>query len=65
MAATPIIDYLAPDIPAALPWCTSKLVRATPETLRGYGELVMNYKEYPIEIVQWPKTEGRPIRATA
>ncbi|MCW3128254.1 MAG: ureidoglycolate hydrolase [Bacteroidetes bacterium] len=62
MSAQPI-DYLAPDIPASLPWATTKLVRATNETLKGYGELVKDYNSYPIEIVQWPKPNGRPIDA--
>jgi ureidoglycolate lyase len=61
MTTTQAIDYLAPDVPASLPWHTSKLVRATPESLKGYGALVSDYRHHPIEIVQWPKTSGRPI----
>lgn len=63
MSATQPIDYLSPDIPESLPWSPSKLVRATNETLKGYGVLVDDYKDFPIEIVQWPKTGGRPIDA--
>jgi hypothetical protein len=63
MSATQPIDYLSPDIPASLPWSTSRLVRATNETLKGYGVLVDDYKDFPIEIVQWPKPSGRPIDA--
>jgi ureidoglycolate lyase/seryl-tRNA synthetase len=63
MSATQPIDYLSPDIPASLPWSASRLVRATNETLKGYGLLVDDYKDFPIEIVQWPKTGGRPIDA--
>jgi hypothetical protein len=47
-------DYLAPDIPDALPWHEVPVVRATPESLKGYGTLVDDYRNYPIEIVTWP-----------
>jgi hypothetical protein len=47
-------EYLAPDVPGELPWHEVPLVRATPETLKGYGELVEDYRNYPIEIVTWP-----------
>jgi hypothetical protein len=58
------VNYLLPDVPPALPWHRVPTVRATPETLRGYGALVgSDYKDYPIEIVQWPKPYGRPIDA--
>lgn len=55
------IDYLAPDVPATLPWHTSTIVKATPESLKGYGVLVDDYKNFPLEIVTWPKEGGRPI----
>lgn len=57
------IDYLAPDVPTTLPWHTAPLVKATNETLAGYGQLVDDYKNFPIEIVTWPKEGGRPIDA--
>lgn len=47
-------EYLAPDVPAQLPWHEVPLVRATPESLAGYGKLVDDYREYPIEIATWP-----------
>ncbi len=47
-------EYLAPDVPDILPWHEAPLVRATPETLAGYGKLVDDYRDYPIEIVTWP-----------
>ena len=37
------------------------LVRATPETLNGYGRLVDSYDETEIEIVTWPATGRRPV----
>ncbi|MBS1683612.1 MAG: ureidoglycolate lyase [Bacteroidetes bacterium] len=61
--ATQPIDYLSPDLPPSLPWVTAPLVRATNETLKGYGALVADYEGHPIEIVQWPKPQGRPVDA--
>jgi hypothetical protein len=39
------------------------LVRATPETLDGYGRLVSDYAACPIEIVRWPARGWRPVDA--
>ena len=57
------LNYLAPDVPGFLPWHKVKTVKATDESLKGYGCLVSaeNYQTFPIEIVRWPKTEGRPV----
>jgi len=57
------INYLTPDVPGALPWYKVKSVVATNETLKGYGCLVSNneYQSFPVEIVRWPKTNGRPV----
>jgi hypothetical protein len=57
------INYMAPDVPASLPWHRTELVKATESNLKGYGLLVHDYKNFPIEIVQWPKKEGRPVDA--
>lgn len=59
------INYLQPDVPAELPWHKPQTVIATNETLKGYGCLVSKeeYETFPMEIVQWPKTGGRPIDA--
>ena len=59
------INYLQPDVPNSLPWHKVKTVKASDETLKGYGCLVSkdDYKNFPVEIVQWPKTTGRPIDA--
>lgn len=51
------INYLAPDVPPELPWVDVPLVKATPESLAGYGQLVDDYESYSIEIVTWP-TQG-------
>lgn len=57
------INYLEPDVPARLPWYKVQTIRATNETLKGYGCLVSKAEvdTFNVEIVQWPKPEGRPI----
>src|SRR6185437_7750041 len=41
--------------------CETPLVEATDENLRGYGCLVEDPKNFPIEIVRWPAQGWRPI----
>jgi hypothetical protein len=55
------IDYLNPNLPAGLAQVRMPVVDATSEALRGYGRLVENLKECPIEIVRWPAQGRRPI----
>ena len=62
-ASISTVDSLALDIPGALPWQYVPLVRATEESLRGYGHLVDDYRDYPIEIVTWPQPGWRPLDA--
>ena len=60
-------DDLAPNLKPSgaalplLPEVTLKLVEATPETLKGYGELVDDKDQRPIEIVRWPALGRRPV----
>ncbi|MEO7762694.1 MAG: ureidoglycolate lyase [Casimicrobiaceae bacterium] len=54
-------NYLAPDVPGELPWHDVPLVRATEQSLRGYGHLVDDHRDYPIEIVTWPQPGWRSI----
>ena len=61
MSACPSIDYLAPDVPAALPWPETPIVRATNALLKGYGRLVDDPRDCPIEIVRWPGAGRRPV----
>lgn len=61
--STQAINYMQPDVPSKLDWHKSNLVKATPESLKGYGDLVDDYKNFKLEIVTWPKTGGRPIDA--
>lgn len=55
-------DYLfsASDKPS-LPWHEVPLVRATNETIAGYGRLVDDIDRCDIEIVQWPAQGWRPV----
>ena len=57
------IDYLHPDVPERAPWHELELVEATPRSLQGYGELVEDPSGFEVEIVPWPKSEGRPVDA--
>ena len=57
------VNYLKPKVPSVLPWHKIQTVKATNKSLKGYGCLVSktDYKSFPVEIVQWPKTGGRKI----
>lgn len=57
------IDYLNPDLPSGLRLVRMPVIDATSATLAGYGRLVADPHEYPIEIVQWPAVGTRPIDA--
>ena len=52
-------EYLAPGVPGELPWHEVPLKRATAESLAGYGKLVDDWRNYPIEIVTWPVAAWR------
>jgi ureidoglycolate lyase len=55
------INYLEPEVPPALPWHELPLIRATPVSLAGYGELVDDPANFPVEIVTWPALGWRPV----
>lgn len=55
------VDYLSPAVPAALPWHETPIVRATNGLLEGYGRLVDDPGQCPIEIVRWPASGRRPV----
>jgi Ureidoglycolate lyase len=55
------IDYLNPDLPAGLATVVMPVLDATPERLRGYGELVNDAEACRIEIVRWPAQGTRPV----
>ncbi len=58
-----MIDYLAPDVPGTLPWHETPIVSATDALLKGYGCLVDDPRNCPIEIVRWPASGRRPVDA--
>jgi hypothetical protein len=45
----------------SLPWHEVPLIRATEESIKGYGYLVDNPATFEIEIVQWPAQGWRPV----
>ena len=45
----------------SLPWHHVPLIRATDETLEGYGCLVDDQQCFQIEIVRWPAQGWRPV----
>jgi hypothetical protein len=58
-----LIDYLRPDVPHRLPLVDVPLVRATSDSLRGYGLLVDDPASFKVEIVRWPAQGWRPVDA--
>ncbi|MEO8080598.1 MAG: ureidoglycolate lyase [Caldimonas sp.] len=57
----PPIDYLNPRLPAGLRRVTMPVVDADRQTLEGYGRLVDDPAQCPVEIVRWPAQGRRPI----
>ena len=56
------IDYLNPKIPRGVDSIHIQTVRATNQSLTGYGTLVSaDYKSFPVEIVRWPAQGWRPV----
>jgi hypothetical protein len=60
---SPRIDYLHPDLPPGLRILPMPVVKATPESLAGFGHLVEDPEACPIEIVRWPALGSRPVDA--
>jgi len=56
----PVYIFAANTKPS-LPWHDVPLIRATDETLEGYGCLVDDPQRFQIEIVRWPAQGWRPI----
>ena len=62
MQATPrVIDYLNPPVPDDVNPVELPVVEANPDTLQGYGALVDDPENHPIEIVTWPKPGWRDL----
>jgi ureidoglycolate lyase len=54
-------NYLDPGIPDTVRILEAPVVRATDESLRGYGRLVDDPHGFPIEIVTWPQPGWRAM----
>ena len=54
-------NYLNPELPENLRLVTMPVVRATAQTLQGYGFLVDHPEQHAIEIVRWPAQGTRPV----
>jgi ureidoglycolate lyase len=54
-------SYLDPEIPDTVRILEAPVVRATDESLRGYGRLVDDPHGFPIEIVTWPQPGWRAM----
>lgn len=56
----PVYIFEASSKPS-LPWHEVPLIRATHESVKGYGQLVERPEDCRIEIVRWPQQGWRPI----
>jgi hypothetical protein len=57
-----VFDYLDPKIPAGLRLVDVPLVRATEQSIKGYGEIART-RDHRIEIVPWPLAGWRKLDA--
>jgi ureidoglycolate hydrolase-like protein len=55
------IDYLDPKLPPGLARIQMPILEATNPALTGYGFLVDDPNDCPIEIVRWPAQGARPV----
>ena len=55
-----VFDYLNPKIPPGLKIVDVPLVRATDDSIQGYGEIART-KDHRIEIVPWPLQGHRKL----
>lgn len=62
-AAPRVFDYLDPKVPDGVRLLAVPRVAATPETVRGLGEIVRDPHAHRIEIVPWPVQGWRPLDA--
>jgi ureidoglycolate lyase len=57
-----VFDYLNPKVPAGLRLVDVPLVRATKDSIKGYGEIAHSH-DHRIEIVPWPLAGWRKLDA--
>jgi ureidoglycolate lyase len=58
-----VTDYLNPDIPAGTRVLDVPLIRATRQSLKGFGEIVRDPKTHKVEIATWPARGWRKLDA--
>ena len=46
---------------SSLPLVEAPLIKATPESVKNYGQLVDDSEKFDIEIARWPATGWRPV----
>ncbi len=56
-------DYLRPEIPSDTRVLDVPLIRATRQSLKGFGEIVRDPKTHRVEIATWPATGWRKLDA--
>jgi len=54
-------DYMNPELPAGLQRVKIPVIKATNETVKGYGYLVSDPEQCTIEISRWPAQGWRPV----
>jgi hypothetical protein len=54
-------DYLNPNLPSDLPAFRIPIIRATEDSVKGYGCLVDDPNNFEIEITRWPAQGWRPV----
>lgn len=54
-------NYLNPDVPRGMRRVAMPVIDATEDNLRGFGTLVDDPHDFPIEIARWPAQGWRPV----
>ena len=54
-------DYMNPGLPAGLKCINIPVIKATEESVKGYGALVENPGAFALEITRWPAQGWRPV----
>lgn len=54
-------NYLNPDVPRGMRRVAMPVIDATEDNLRGFGALVDDPHDFPIEIARWPAQGWRPV----
>ncbi len=54
-------DFMDPSVPDTLPLYKIPIIKATAENFKEYGTIVTDPTAHPVEIVQWPQPDWRPV----